>query len=1090
MTSTLLSSASTSTREAAETAGVVDTDKSVPLPNSSNEVKGSSGLATQNEVQGLIAATQIEVQGPLAAAQESTDSPPLLSPSLYPLSVDWGYWSALSMSDEIKGEHQSHQRRKARSAAGDALIVEHENKNLVSAVDQSEEAEANVTAREEARQVRYQATRKPKFDASSSNTETTDPRRPASTPPNPRPVALPKPTQPILLSAVVVGTNGDDEHGERSSGDKPDANADRTEQPASFTEPADLFDAADTGAGHAHRACVERKPLRSTLSTHGRITDAHTSEGFEYIVAGALSHAIVSSEPSKAIASSVRAQLTECDTKDPSSVPEIILGAQAATWRRLENMKTKIDDVTDAQLDATEALSGFAPRCRAARRRCVRNWFWYLGPRILQCVILCYAAHLLFGAYELYDRFHCVSWVSSGNFFLDAGETILNYGIDVVEDLRRATHYVNHVANQTLHAMIGYYTVPFNYTPGVASVAEGLCLFGTEDEVRQVLGARLRPRGHEHFGWILRAFNIPSYFFLVISICAAFLGLIVPVYRWEIYRSPDETIRRFIARFTAAWVGSNDDMPIVHGAILLPKLELVVPDAEVSAAEAAGWFRVGTRGPAKNPQFIEAIGLVFPYNPPMVPANSPENSMASILRRLGGQKLSDGRLLGGFAAFLDYFYDDEVSVVYKAYGCPMCAYAVTKYGSTADAHSRVYDEWNSIERIKRSAAILHDQAAERTAVNASLKSDDVVKMFVKTEPYFKCGPSETETPDWRGIINCSDAYHTALGPSFYALSKLLAQRWNPGYWITYASGITPRAAAGAGANEGETYYVGDVSRFDRGLDATTLEVLVEKTEKWHSVGSVARRALRSQLRTTGYAQNGGHRFKLRGQRRSGDDNTSVHNSIINVAAHVFAIMVTLKLTLAQVKAAYRFLVLGDDIVISGPHALRQVPFAKTLALINWTCKEKYVDSPQQLEFCSRFRWPHNFGYSYSDKPGRFFTRFGWNVTGSAVDLYAKAYCSHLNNSHVPFVRVYLWHIMDTIGGTKPADIRTPEWAFAAEDRHLVATDETWKMFYDIYGLTRKDEDDFAAWLISWKGGPAIGTHRHIEHILRVEGFPQ
>lgn len=558
--------------------------------------------------------------------------------------------------------------------------------------------------------------------------------------------------------------------------------------------------------------------------------------------------------------------------------------------------------------------------------------------------------------------------------------------------------------------------------------------------------------------------------------------------RWGLRKGPklpepDNGLADFVSEvFNATGESYLAPAGMAHTALKIAKVEL---DVDTSATNKD--WKLGSLEAPKSCDIQHCVLAPTVACLPNVPLHSEANSFLGITSRLFGHTIvANPNSLTAFSSFLTKTLQERLSTLIGAEKCWIHAYATMKqYGNP---HSDVYDEWNSAERVGKTVQFLHNDAlAEGQRIGIS--DSETITAFVKEEPYFPLGGRGIKAIAPRMIQNTSQQHHVSIGPTCYALSKLTSHHWNPSTPFVYASGHNQETLA-ACMDGYDAYYVGDVSRFDRGIHHETLRALNSwKTSSGH-LSHDAVRVFTSQLKTKGVTMKGRHQYRLIGQRRSGDDNTSIDNTILNIVAHLWAMCCSTNKTVDDIAAVCRFVALGDDIVICGPSFLRDIDFAKHLEGIGWEVKPLTVPSFLDVGFCSRVIYPAASGPSldshvFATPPGRFFVRFPfvWNPN-AIVDFGAKAYGSYLDNSCVPFVRVYLERLMAIYPGRA---WNRAEWAWAPGILPQ-ATKATWSVFTQRYGLTAADEESFREWLEDYRGGPAVANHPHILQMLEVEGL--
>jgi hypothetical protein len=516
---------------------------------------------------------------------------------------------------------------------------------------------------------------------------------------------------------------------------------------------------------------------------------------------------------------------------------------------------------------------------------------------------------------------------------------------------------------------------------------------------------------------------------------------------------------------------------LIDEFVAYKKESVVVPDSKLPII-------VGDLSQTDTLEQVEHLAVpVFSQYIPSWPRMTSSAMLKGVQERMFGGLPSEADANNAHASWLKGFLDEELGM--RLYPCERCH----QFGT----HEACFEAWNASQgseaRVSPFVANLHEEAKE---ANHCGIHDESVKVFTKNEPSMNCtdGAVDQEPLVPRCICNVSQQYHTAIGPVTYARSKALSRIWNADNWLYYVSGDTAAKVA-ATLEYGRTYYVGDVSRFDRGLSYTMLKQLNAWWGQYH-ISSLERKALLAQLETRAYTQKGFHRFKFKGMRRSGDDNTSVDNTLLNIATHVWAIVLHTQKSVSELRKVLKIMALGDDIVIQGPAWLGDVDFKKLLAPLGWAIKPKHTTDLDRVEFCSRLAWPSQHGRVFGGKIARSLVRFGWNSQRNAVvDPGEKAYGMLLDNSHVPFLRLYLQRVVDICGVKLSTKFRIRrEWAMSSEQKFVVyePVSETYTMLTNIYGLTRDDEDSFYEALQEWHGGQAVMWHPAITLLLQGEGL--
>jgi hypothetical protein len=479
------------------------------------------------------------------------------------------------------------------------------------------------------------------------------------------------------------------------------------------------------------------------------------------------------------------------------------------------------------------------------------------------------------------------------------------------------------------------------------------------------------------------------------------------------------------------------------------------------------------------PISLDHIALAATSSLPVVPHSDGLGEAHGLETRVfGNTVIADPEALSEFSAWLRMFLDLELPLP----PCVICH----QYDDAPDAHAMCYADWNSTERVRTAVARKHDLALAE--LDYGLRKPHHRRTgFVKVElTTGKALVGDYDPMDERIIQDVDARVHVTLGPYMYCFSKYMAQVWDRTNWLVYASSVTTEEAA-ATLDPALAYYVGDLSRYDRSIHRETLAALNDWRAHHIHLSKNARECLSEQLDTRGVTMKGRHEYRVPGQRKSGDDNTSCDNTILNIAAHVWAISHHTGHQLARIRQRSRFMALGDDIVVQGPPEYVNVPFRDILATIGWTAKPKVEYDISRVEFCSRVPWPSTNGLKFATRPGRALSRFPFSAMNPCpVDVGTKAYGLYLDNAHVPFFRRYLERCLALY--PVAAATRTAEWTFRPSTDQPIArpTTETWAMLYDLYHLTQQDEDAYAQRLEQWHGGPAFYDDPIVNYLYSVE----
>jgi hypothetical protein len=473
------------------------------------------------------------------------------------------------------------------------------------------------------------------------------------------------------------------------------------------------------------------------------------------------------------------------------------------------------------------------------------------------------------------------------------------------------------------------------------------------------------------------------------------------------------------------------------------------------------------------PSTFDHIGLGFADNIPTVFDNNNTNTWAAVEKRIYNNPLTICHHEG--PKFCQFMQACHIVLLPEM---PYCAREEIFGG-----HHTAYKAWNSTYRFGKILSRIHDDALAATHEGLAPRHY-LRKLFIKREKKNNIGLDGCDTSfnpdlgDPRHIQTVSQAVHASLGPCIYAWSKALAIQWNVGFPVVYAAGLNG-AQLYESLPEEPCYYVGDLSRYDRSIDATILHTL-NSIKTRYCFSNAARQCLAAQLKTKGFTQKGGHFYQMPGQRKSGDANTSCDNSELTVYMHYWCIHSQLGYSIEWIRDNTTTLVMGDDIVVAGPIWLEQVDFAAGLSKLGFLAKPKIVYHKWEVEFCSKRFWPSNKGGVLAAKPGRALAKIGYShLPKCPASMSSIARGLDIDNSVVPVLNEYLKRAI-----TKP-DVATMPFGEHLTERHE-PTEETMAMFYHVYDSNEEEVKDFTRWIGGWNGGPAMGTHPLVTKIMGID----
>jgi hypothetical protein len=296
-----------------------------------------------------------------------------------------------------------------------------------------------------------------------------------------------------------------------------------------------------------------------------------------------------------------------------------------------------------------------------------------------------------------------------------------------------------------------------------------------------------------------------------------------------------------------------------------------------------------------------------------------------------------------------------------------------------------------------------------------------------------------------------------LGPFMTMVSKALASDF--GGIISYSSGRLPHEIGDwyhQKKSDGFSFYEDDFSQYDstQGLGCHKAEMAFYNL--FHPTNDVLE-TLNFQKTTVGFGKF--HKYKTKYTRKSGDQNTSIGNSVINAMAHLWANNMYCKTTGRNVVVS--LLVLGDDNLLAvkgeGPD---YSDFMQTcisrLGLI-----PKFIKCGLVPTYCSSVFLPvrnanGNITHVLVPEVCKRFSKMGWTVTLPDCPSYLriKGNCqSALNNSLMPVGRIFDHYYLEQKGDGKAL------YEFKCHGKHsgeFYVCEATFVWFEQAYGLTRPE----------------------------------
>jgi len=322
----------------------------------------------------------------------------------------------------------------------------------------------------------------------------------------------------------------------------------------------------------------------------------------------------------------------------------------------------------------------------------------------------------------------------------------------------------------------------------------------------------------------------------------------------------------------------------------------------------------------------------------------------------------------------------------------------------------------------------------------------------------------------------------ALGPFMHVVSAAVAAGF--GGQLSYSSGKTPEELGlwyKQRLQQGYDFYEDDFSAFDssQGAGAHQAELAVYKL---FGPDNVVLKTLNFQQETVGYGKY--HRYKTKYTRKSGDQNTSIGNTIVNMMAHIWAIDEYNKLGNHVV---FNMLALGDDNLLAVKGAgddFCEFVSAKILLL---GLQPKLFKSGKAPTYCSSVFVPvmdANNVEQYVLVPEvlRRLCKLGWTVSsiprgGTLCGRLKANEQSNLNNGLIPVSRIFNQHYLSV----SDQAVKTSEYrVHSSYTSNFYSGENTSDWFSEVYGLSVLEIDELENFIMEHlskaKGKPSVWNH--------------
>jgi hypothetical protein len=333
--------------------------------------------------------------------------------------------------------------------------------------------------------------------------------------------------------------------------------------------------------------------------------------------------------------------------------------------------------------------------------------------------------------------------------------------------------------------------------------------------------------------------------------------------------------------------------------------------------------------------------------------------------------------------------------------------------------ARGFEHWN--RRFPKNRREDHIRALTNIRVSGTTKHniDNWCRRrsFIKRELLL----GDLENADPRLIQGVSSEANVLLAPWLLAFSEMLKKQWHVKSPYCFASGLDANdIGSWMLGRDKELLYENDFSRFDRTVSSRALDLERRIYEGCGLCGPALQVFLR-QYKTIGV---GAHNisYDINATRKSGDPNTTIGNSIINLLVSVFAATIATGHSIKDDPSKIvNLLVGGDDSIVQPYSPLDAERFEFVLIQLGFKPKLVCTRFPDVSFFSARFL-PTNNGYILTPKLGRVLAKCGHSVqyqhnVNGWLQGVSRGNMAIFN--HVSFMKKLFLNIIDQTKGALP-----------------------------------------------------------------------
>lgn len=406
-----------------------------------------------------------------------------------------------------------------------------------------------------------------------------------------------------------------------------------------------------------------------------------------------------------------------------------------------------------------------------------------------------------------------------------------------------------------------------------------------------------------------------------------------------------------------------------------------------------------------------------------------------------------------------------------------------------------YEAWASRFSAATRSALDAARAMWRDGVDCTRESM-LIKFFTKMELGFKpvdaLGATATKP---RIISSASPYYNCIVGPYVAAVQVSLKRTHHRA--VRLGEFLREKIGSWFGRHIQWRALECDFSTFDATQHAKLRHLIIDLWQANHTMPknvSVLMHKRADEKR--GYGTHG-TKIKVPGTMASGDPDTYIGNTVLNILVQTYAYTVATGQTVAEALKNYTIIAAGDDSLSFDRLRRASVEtMERTISALGMSAKFVQHNDPSDtlVSFCSSYFMPVNGTWFLSPKPGRILAKLPW-VSGapskcSLAQLRGNALGIWASVQYTPFAREYVARILNLTRGINTDAVRTEYQHYAADPMLLwsqlpALDDDTSLWMFQHYHV---DSAEYQAYIkeISALQLGQVTTSNHLSTVINLD----